>query len=140
MSETMEAAGLRVIADFVANSQRDPVRDAGQYDWNVNRFNTAELLTVVQNTAALAPTGPRIAMQHRVGTDGTLDLLPFEQEMVDIVAKFNVSLDAAERVELTHKAEDRMIFARGALHAARWARTQKPGLYSMMDVLGLKGI
>src|SRR6476659_5922598 len=45
---------------------------------------------------------------------------------------------AAERVELTHKAEDRMIFARGALHAARWARTQKPGLYSIMDVLGLK--
>jgi 4-hydroxy-tetrahydrodipicolinate reductase len=45
---------------------------------------------------------------------------------------------AAERVELTHKAEDRMIFARGALHAARWARSQKPGLYSMMDVLGLK--
>src|ERR1035437_5326751 len=44
----------------------------------------------------------------------------------------------AERVELVHKAEDRMIFARGALHAALWARTQKPGLYSMMDVLGLK--
>jgi 4-hydroxy-tetrahydrodipicolinate reductase len=44
----------------------------------------------------------------------------------------------AERLELTHKAEDRMIFAHGALHAAAWARTQKPGLYSMMDVLGLK--
>ena len=44
----------------------------------------------------------------------------------------------AERIELTHKAEDRMIFARGALHAARWARGQKPGLYSMIDVLGLK--
>jgi 4-hydroxy-tetrahydrodipicolinate reductase len=44
----------------------------------------------------------------------------------------------AERLELTHKAEDRMIFARGALHAALWARNQKPGLYSMMDVLGLK--
>jgi 4-hydroxy-tetrahydrodipicolinate reductase len=43
----------------------------------------------------------------------------------------------AERVELTHKAEDRMIFARGALHAAAWARGQKPGLYSMTDVLGL---
>jgi len=43
----------------------------------------------------------------------------------------------AERIELVHKAEDRMIFARGALHAALWARTQKPGLYSMMDVLGL---
>ena len=46
----------------------------------------------------------------------------------------------AERVELAHKAEDRMIFARGALHAALWARNQKPGLYSMMDVLGLKEI
>ncbi len=44
----------------------------------------------------------------------------------------------AERIELVHKAEDRMIFARGALHAALWARTQKPGLYSMADVLGLK--
>ncbi|MFA6264215.1 MAG: 4-hydroxy-tetrahydrodipicolinate reductase [Pseudolabrys sp.] len=44
----------------------------------------------------------------------------------------------AERIELTHKAEDRMLFANGALHAAMWARKQKPGLYSMMDVLGLK--
>jgi 4-hydroxy-tetrahydrodipicolinate reductase len=43
----------------------------------------------------------------------------------------------AERVELIHRAEDRMIFARGALKAALWARSQKPGLYSMMDVLGL---
>jgi 4-hydroxy-tetrahydrodipicolinate reductase len=44
----------------------------------------------------------------------------------------------AERIELTHRAEDRMIFARGALHAALWARGRKPGLYSMADVLGLK--
>jgi 4-hydroxy-tetrahydrodipicolinate reductase len=43
----------------------------------------------------------------------------------------------AERVELVHKAEDRMIFARGALKAALWGRDQKPGLYSMADVLGL---
>ncbi len=43
----------------------------------------------------------------------------------------------AERVELVHRAEDRMIFARGALKAALWARGQKPGLYSMADVLGL---
>ena len=46
----------------------------------------------------------------------------------------------AERVELTHRAEDRMIFARGALHAAQWARGKKPGLYSMADVLGLSDI
>ena len=46
----------------------------------------------------------------------------------------------AERIELSHRAEDRMIFARGALHAALWARGKKPGLYSMADVLGLKDI
>jgi 4-hydroxy-tetrahydrodipicolinate reductase len=46
----------------------------------------------------------------------------------------------AERIELTHRAEDRMIFARGALKAALWARGQKPGLYSMADVLGLKNL
>jgi len=44
-----------------------------------------------------------------------------------------------ERIELTHRAEDRMIFARGALAAARWGHGQKPGLYSMNDVLGLSG-
>jgi 4-hydroxy-tetrahydrodipicolinate reductase len=45
-----------------------------------------------------------------------------------------------ERIELTHKAEDRMIFAHGALRAALWARDQGPGLYSMADVLGLSDI
>jgi 4-hydroxy-tetrahydrodipicolinate reductase len=43
----------------------------------------------------------------------------------------------AERIELVHRAEDRMIFARGAVKAALWAKGRKPGLYSMMDVLGL---
>jgi 4-hydroxy-tetrahydrodipicolinate reductase len=46
----------------------------------------------------------------------------------------------AERIELSHKAEDRMIFARGALKAALWARGKEPGLYSMADVLGLRDI
>ena len=38
---------------------------------------------------------------------------------------------------LSHHAEDRAIFARGAVKAALWARGRKPGLYSMRDVLGL---
>jgi 4-hydroxy-tetrahydrodipicolinate reductase len=42
-----------------------------------------------------------------------------------------------ERVVLSHHAEDRAVFARGALHAALWANGRKPGLYSMADVLGL---
>ena len=42
-----------------------------------------------------------------------------------------------ERIELSHKAEDRTMFAQGAVKAALWARDRKPGLYSMTDVLGL---
>lgn len=42
-----------------------------------------------------------------------------------------------ERLELTHRATDRAIFARGALRAARWVIDQPPGLYTMADVLGL---
>ncbi len=42
-----------------------------------------------------------------------------------------------ERIELTHRATDRGIFARGAVKAALWARGKPPGLYSMLDVLGL---
>lgn len=42
-----------------------------------------------------------------------------------------------ERLELTHRAEDRSIFARGAVRAAIWGRGRKPGLYSMRDVLGI---
>jgi 4-hydroxy-tetrahydrodipicolinate reductase len=45
---------------------------------------------------------------------------------------------ASERIELSHKAESRDIFARGAVKAALWAKDKKPGLYSMMDVLGLE--
>ena len=42
-----------------------------------------------------------------------------------------------ETVTLSHSATDRSIFARGAVRAALWARDKKPGLYSMLDVLGL---
>lgn len=44
-----------------------------------------------------------------------------------------------ERIELTHKAEDRQLFAKGAVKAALWGFDKKPGFYSMTDVLGLNG-
>ena len=43
-----------------------------------------------------------------------------------------------ERIELSHKAESRDLFARGAVRAALWAKDKKPGLYSMADILGLE--
>ena len=42
-----------------------------------------------------------------------------------------------ERIELTHLASDRGIFARGAVKAALWGKGRSPGLYSMVDVLGI---
>jgi 4-hydroxy-tetrahydrodipicolinate reductase len=46
--------------------------------------------------------------------------------------------NAGERLELTHKASSRDTFANGALRAALWVVQQKPGIYDMQDVLGLK--
>ena len=44
-----------------------------------------------------------------------------------------------ERIELSHRAEDRSIFAHGALKAALWGQGKGPGLFDMQDVLGLRG-
>lgn len=54
----------------------------------------------------------------------------------DIVGEHTVFLCGdGERLELTHRATDRGIFARGALRAACWIATKRPGLYTMRDVL-----
>ncbi len=45
-----------------------------------------------------------------------------------------------ERIELTHRAQSRDIFAKGALEAAKWTIGQKPGFYDFFDILDLKAI
>lgn len=56
----------------------------------------------------------------------------------DVVGEHTVSFGAlGERLELTHRAQSRDNFARGALRGARFIATARPGLYSMQDVLGL---
>jgi 4-hydroxy-tetrahydrodipicolinate reductase len=56
----------------------------------------------------------------------------------DIVGEHTVTFAAAgERVEITHRATDRITFARGALRAAEWLVGQPAGLYGMQNVLGL---
>ena len=58
----------------------------------------------------------------------------------DIVGEHTVMFaGTGERIELTHRATDRVIFAVGALKAANWVIQQPAGLYSMQDVLGLQG-
>ncbi|MYB35032.1 MAG: 4-hydroxy-tetrahydrodipicolinate reductase [Gammaproteobacteria bacterium] len=45
-----------------------------------------------------------------------------------------------ERIEITHRATDRVIFAKGAIRAAKWLSGRKPGLYTMKDVLEIDGV
>jgi 4-hydroxy-tetrahydrodipicolinate reductase len=57
----------------------------------------------------------------------------------DVVGDHTVIFAAhGERLELTHKASSRETFANGAFRAAEWVVKQKPGIYSMQEVLGLK--
>jgi 4-hydroxy-tetrahydrodipicolinate reductase len=59
----------------------------------------------------------------------------------DVVGDHTVTFaGAGERIELTHRASDRMAFARGAVQAARWLVGRPPGLYSMQDVLATSAI
>ncbi|URQ75268.1 MAG: 4-hydroxy-tetrahydrodipicolinate reductase [Candidatus Ochrobactrum gambitense] len=73
-------------------------------------------------------TGPR--------TEGTIGFATLRGGSV--IGDHSVILAGpGERIVLSHHAEDRTIFARGAVKAALWAYGKKPGLYSMLDVLGL---
>jgi 4-hydroxy-tetrahydrodipicolinate reductase len=57
----------------------------------------------------------------------------------DIVGEHTVMFAGkGERIEITHRAHSRDTFAAGAVRAAKWVVGQKPGLYDMQDVLGLK--
>jgi 4-hydroxy-tetrahydrodipicolinate reductase len=59
----------------------------------------------------------------------------------DVVGDHTVTFAGiGERIELTHRASDRMTFARGAVRAAQWIVGRAPGLYSMQDVLGLRSV
>lgn len=59
----------------------------------------------------------------------------------DVVGEHTLLLAGqGERVELIHRATDRMIFARGAVRAAGWVVNQQPGRYDMNDVMGIAGL
>ncbi len=57
----------------------------------------------------------------------------------DVVGEHTVIFAAeGERLEFTHRASSRAVFAKGAVRAALWCAGKPPGLYSMRDVLGLE--
>jgi peptide/nickel transport system substrate-binding protein len=95
----MESIGIRAIVNLQQGNSRDAMHQAGQWDWQVWREGSA-MVSVVQGTVSLAPTGPRVHDFHRANEAGVLELLPFEQEMVNIINAFVSTPDLEERAEL----------------------------------------
>jgi peptide/nickel transport system substrate-binding protein len=95
----MEKLGIRVIQNAQTNTKRDDANYGGRFDWMIMR-NHSELSSVVQNTEQLAPVGPRTSFHHRAPESGQLDLMPFEQQLVDVVNKFMTTQDSDQRTSL----------------------------------------
>lgn len=101
---------------------------------------TAErLLEVLEANLGLAPEN----RQH--GRSGITGARPEKQIGVhalrggDVIGDHTVFFSGeGERIELTHRASDRRVFAQGALRAAHWVAGKPAGLYNMEDVLGLR--
>ncbi len=118
----------------------------------------AEVLEIHHRTKVDAPSGTALALgraiaaarkidfAHNVvhGREGITGVRPREKIAVlamragDAVGDHTVIFGGqGERLELVHRAQSRESLARGALRAAAWLERQKPGLYSMRDVLGV---
>ncbi|HEY9584082.1 MAG TPA: 4-hydroxy-tetrahydrodipicolinate reductase [Candidatus Paceibacterota bacterium] len=97
----------------------------------------AEILAEVRGTQLKEVA--RHGRQGIVGERTTTEIGIHAVRGGDVVGDHTVIFASiGERVELTHKASSRETFANGALRAAQWVVGKPPGLYSMMDVLGLK--
>ncbi|MEM8607641.1 MAG: 4-hydroxy-tetrahydrodipicolinate reductase [Myxococcota bacterium] len=97
-----------------------------------------QLANVVTDAKKLA----REAVTH--GRSGQVGARPTDQVGVmalrggDVVGEHTLYLvGEGERIELTHRATDRSIFARGAVRAAHWLAHRPAGLYDMADVMGI---
>ncbi len=84
----------------------------------------------------------QVAKYHREGITGERTKEEIGMQTLrggDVIGEHTVYfIGMGERIELTHRAHTRDMFARGAVRAARWVAGKKPGLYDMQDVLGLK--
>ncbi|MBI3886831.1 MAG: 4-hydroxy-tetrahydrodipicolinate reductase [Opitutae bacterium] len=99
----------------------------------------ARLADLVQQERELGPEALRYGRSGLTGERRRDEIGVHVLRGGDVVGEHTVIYaGAGERLELTHKASDRAVFARGALRAAQWVVAQPPGLYDMQDVLGLQ--
>jgi 4-hydroxy-tetrahydrodipicolinate reductase len=99
----------------------------------------ARLLEIIQEERKLSAAALRHGREGITGERTPTEIGVHALRGGDVVGDHTVMFAAmGERLELTHKASDRGIFARGSLRAAQWLVGRKAGLYDMQDVLGLK--
>ena len=140
--------GVNLLAALVEQAAK--ALDAGDFDIEVLEMHHRHKVDAPSGTALLlgeaAASGRAVALSQnsvrvRDGHTG-----PREEGTIgfaslrggSVVGDHSVILaGTGERIILSHHAEDRALFARGAVKAALWAHGRKPGLYSMRDVLGL---
>lgn len=98
----------------------------------------ARLAEVVSAAKELGPEAWRFGRSGQVGARTRDEIGVMTLRGGSVIGDHTLYLAGSDEVlELTHRAGSRSIFARGAVHAARWVRSRPPGLYSMSDVLGI---
>jgi len=100
----------------------------------------AEIVETHHEMKKDAPSGTAKTLAEQLKATKAQSEIPIQSiREGDVVGEHTVIFSGpAERLELTHRAASREIFARGALRAAKWIISQQAGLYSMQDVLGIK--
>ena len=99
----------------------------------------ARLLEIIMEERKLTAAALRHGREGNTGERKPTEIGIHALRGGDVVGDHTVMFAAmGERLELTHKASDRGVFARGSLRAAHWLVGRKAGLYDMQDVLGLQ--
>jgi peptide/nickel transport system substrate-binding protein len=91
-------AGVKVVINSLTGKDYDNAREAGAWDWMIRR-NDQEYVSVVQGTERLAPVGPVTSSWHRANGAGEMDLLPYEEQLVEAIKAFTGSRDPAVKID-----------------------------------------
>lgn len=129
--------GVNLLAALVEQASQ---RLGDDFDIEIMETHHRNKLDSPSGTALMlgAATGRKAEPCDRNGKRGTGTLGYAVQRGGDVIGEHSVSFfGPGERIELSHRAHDRSLFAKGALRAAQWLKEKPHGFYTMRDVLAL---